>query len=86
MTSYICQTISSLPIHILGDKIQFCSSKKYIIYHTSQEMMQNPICLILSILFLSFSLTLTPVFGDGLFEQKLSASFGDKGKSCYQDE
>ena len=40
--------------------------------------MQNPICLILSILLLSFSLTLTPVFGDGLFEEKLSASFGDR--------
>jgi hypothetical protein len=41
-------------------------------------MLQYLIGLILSILFLLFSLTLTPVFGDGLFEEKLSASFGDR--------
>jgi hypothetical protein len=41
-------------------------------------MLQNQIGLMLAILFLSCSLTLTPVFGDGLFEEKLSASFGDR--------
>jgi hypothetical protein len=42
-------------------------------------MVQNLTGLILAIIiFLSFTLTLTPEFGDGLFEEKLSASFGDR--------
>jgi hypothetical protein len=32
----------------------------------------------LAIVFLSFTLTLPPVFGDGLFEENLSGSFGDR--------
>jgi hypothetical protein len=41
-------------------------------------VLQSSIGVMLTILFLSFSLTLPPVFGDGLFEEKLSASFGDR--------
>jgi len=38
----------------------------------------NPLSLILIFVFSAFTTSLTPVFGDGLFEETLSASFGDR--------
>lgn len=40
--------------------------------------MFNPLSLILIFVFSVFTTSLTPVFGDGLFEETLSASFGDR--------
>jgi hypothetical protein len=51
---------------------------KYYIPSLITRKMPNLIILIMIIVFSAFSTSLTPVFGDGLFEETLSASFGDR--------